>query len=128
MTDKTLADVAREAYSKANRDLYDPLKLYDDDAAEQRWTDAWQAAAEAVVMEWMSDVGHWLDFWPQHRAVIEAAKALPPIPVGRLPFIARVPFRKFRRAVEALLVAEGGDVLANSSDCKTTTTTPEDEQ
>ena len=47
------------------------------------------------------------DLYAEQLAVIEAAKALPPIPIGRLPVHARVPFREFRRAVEALLAAEG---------------------
>ena len=47
MTD--LGKVAREAYSKANRELY--KGGYDDNETEDRWTASWQAAAQAVADE-----------------------------------------------------------------------------
>jgi len=69
MTDKTLGQVAYERFWELS-----PFA----DEAPSNWAGrgevsqaAWQAAAEAVVKEWVEDTR---TTWPQQQAVIEAAK------------------------------------------------------
>jgi hypothetical protein len=113
---KTLGQVAFEAAKEAG-----PVSFIGWDEQSCAYRAGWQAAAEAVVKEWMSDVGYWLDFWPQHKKVIEAAKAAPYEIKSILESIAFAPPENMHlhhvrlaelgnhlhEVVEALLAAEG---------------------